>query len=149
MRTVLVTGPPCAGKTTFVDENRTPATDVVLDFDTLAHALGYPTEHVTWPADDHPARLVALRARASALKAIADLTRPLTADGTVWIVQTSLHPPGTIRIDKTVTLDPGRDECVRRAQGRDTDLHATVAEIDHWYAAHGPTDGTDGASRKW
>ena len=68
MRVVVVTGPPCSGKTHHVQEHRNPG-DVVIDFDTLAHALGYPHEHAAWPPDDHPARAVALRARASDLKA--------------------------------------------------------------------------------
>lgn len=144
MKVVLVSGPPCAGKTTYVDEHRGPD-DVVIDFDALAHALGYPTTHVAWPADAHPARTVALRARASALRAAAEVLGPHT----VWLVQA--NPTGDqthLRIDERHVLDPGADECHRRATERNGDTDSIHREIEHWYAAHTDRD-YDTPSRSW
>lgn len=142
-----MSGPPCAGKTTYVDQHRGPE-DVVIDFDRIAHALGYPTEHVAWPADAHPARMVALRARASALRAVMDHR----GDYTAWIVTSAPGvAPSGLQPDESHVIDPGRDECWRRVDLRATnevDANATRREIDAWYEQHAPVDA-DTPSRSW
>lgn len=61
----VVTGPPCGGKTTYVEEQRQPG-DLVLDLDALAHSMGYPSTQVEW-GDQHPAIQAARMARAHVL----------------------------------------------------------------------------------
>lgn len=135
MRFVVVTGPPCAGKTTYIDARRNPA-DVVIDLDKLAHAFGYPADQIDWSDYTHPARFIAIRARASAIKA----ARGLDSTAVVWLVA----PGGdtTLPGAEVVNLDPGREECHRRADvtGRP---QATHDQIDAWYARQ------QGASRPW
>lgn len=143
MRVVLVAGPPCAGKSTYVQQHR-GEDDVVIDFDALAHALGYPASHVAWPADAHPARTVALRARASALRAAGEVL----GRHTVWIVSANPTPPTGISVSETHVIDPGLDECCRRADERPDVDHASLhREIEHWYAAHAAD--LDAPSRSW
>ena len=43
---IVVTGPPCSGKTTYVNEHREPG-DVIIDFDAMAQAFGAPTREYT------------------------------------------------------------------------------------------------------
>ena len=43
---VIVTGPPCSGKTTYVTEHREPG-DIIIDFDIMAAALGADTRDYT------------------------------------------------------------------------------------------------------
>jgi hypothetical protein len=62
---VIVTGPPCSGKTTYVTENAQPG-DVTIDFDAMAAALGAPSRDY----DAIPAiTAVAQYARGAAIKA--------------------------------------------------------------------------------
>lgn len=134
MGLTIVTGPPCAGKSTHVDEQRQPG-DIVIDFDRIAVALGHDGNQVDF-AEHGPHRLIARVARAAALKAI--LANPLR-DRTVWVVDTSPERwqlAAYRRAGATfVELDPGAAECHRRA----TDARrpaATHDEVDAWYAAH-------------
>lgn len=136
MQLIVISGPPCAGKTTHVQEHRQPG-DLVLDLDTLAHALGYPTPHIDHAQlDDHPARTAALTARASILKHRGRWT---DNPATLWIIDTDGRPlPGA----EIRTIDPGADVCHQRATltGRHESTHA---QIDQWYARHHP------GSRDW
>lgn len=134
-------GPPCAGKTTYVEQHRGPD-DVVIDFDVLAHALGYPAPHVAWPADAHPARTVALRARASALRAASEVL----GTHTVWIVSTNPGATAGIFVNERHVIDPGLDECLARAVDR-PDQDAVRREIEAWYLQHGAE--LDTPSRSW
>ena len=43
-KVVIVCGPPCAGKTTWVREHAAP-TDMVIDYDDIAQQLGSPRTH--------------------------------------------------------------------------------------------------------
>lgn len=121
-----VSGPPCSGKSTYVDEHADPNA-VVLDLDRLAHALGYPTEHVDWSDPEvHPARSAAMIARTSLLK------RAHSLGPEVWVISTE-PPVGRSGDVEMVELDPGVDECVARAEraGRSP---ATLEQIHRWYA---------------
>lgn len=135
MKIIAVTGPPCAGKSSYVAQHRDPD-HVVIDLDALAHALGYPDPHLDWNGDDHPARHVAMRARASAIKAARDL--PLVS--VAWVITTA-PDPRALNARETVALDPGADECHRRA-AIDERPTATHEQIDQWYDRHA-------SSRTW
>jgi predicted kinase len=130
----VVTGPPCAGKTTHVREHATPD-DLVLDLDAIAHSMGYPRTQVRW-GDEHPAVQAARMARAHVLYAL--LNHRLTAEA--WVIDTD--PDGSMRAQyqragaRTVTIDPGQDVCLERAEQRD---ESTREGIVRWYARHGAT----------
>lgn len=133
----VVTGPPCAGKTTYVDEHRRP-TDLVLDLDAIAHALGNPPEHVDWTST-HPAIAAARAARGHVLYSI--LNGKLT--GNAWVIDA--RPTGGMRAQyeradaRFVHLDPGELVCVERARDRGGDV---VHRIHEWYRTSGPAQAS-------
>lgn len=135
----VVTGPPCSGKTTHVREHAGPL-DVVVDLDQIAHALGYPHPHVDWSEPTpHPARVAALRARASLVKAAiaGEFDTPC-----VWIIDAA---PSAIASQRyvnagalVITIDPGAEVCHDRARTDDR-TDATHDEIERWYGDLGTT----------
>ena len=128
----VVTGPPCAGKSTYVAQHRTEHS-LVVDLDTIAHALGYPDSHVAWNVQ-HPALSVARSIRSLVIR---DLTKGrIVAEA--WIID-SRPDPISLRIytrvgARVVNLDPGKTVCLDRAQtaGRDAD---TLDRIERWYGS--------------
>lgn len=125
----VVTGPPCAGKSTYVQENRKDK-DVVVDYDLIAQALGN-----TKPHDSEGAiRTCALSARAR----VTDLC--VEHDFDSWIIRTELDADDremfSLAGAEFVELDPGEDVCVARAEdeGRPEDC---IEAIHAWYAKHG------------
>jgi len=126
----VVTGPPCAGKTTYVAEHRAPD-DLVLDLDAIAHSMGYPESQVRW-GDDHPAVAAARMARARVLHAL--LTRSLRC--AAWVIDA--RPDGAMRAQyrragaRIVTVDPGREVCLERAAARPASTHEAIVS---WYAS--------------
>lgn len=126
---VVVTGPPCAGKSHYVDTHRAEE-DLVIDLDRIAHALGYPTEQIDYERP-HPARDFAMIARASLLKRI-----PVRGT-TTWVIVTSPDLAHWERRGaRIIQLDPGADECHARAVHR---ARSTHEQIDRWYTEHGTT----------
>lgn len=82
MTVTVVTGPPCAGKSTYVREHAGQG-DVVVDLDAIAQSLGYPTAQVDWSEPTpHAARVAAMIARASLVKAA--IAGKLTGAPRVW-----------------------------------------------------------------
>lgn len=124
----VITGPPCAGKSTYVREHAAPG-DVRVDFDALAQALGSDQPHDA--PDD--VRSAAFAAR-SAVVALA-LSGDAKAD--YWVIHTSPTAEQAAAYEASgaefVALDPGVDECLRRAvdDGRPA---RTVDAIHAWYA---------------
>lgn len=117
----IITGPPCAGKTTYIRENAELG-DLIIDFDEIASAFG---------AADHEAdgiiRDIALRARAEAIKTATD-----NIETTSWIIDTNLT--GNYPDDADVVLlDPGKDVCLDRAK-QDNRPQTTIDGIDNWYS---------------
>lgn len=128
---VVVSGPPCAGKSTYVQQNAAPE-DIVVDFDAIAQAIGSPVSH-----DHSPYHVeVARRAR----RRIIDSTLGSEpADLTVWIVDTA---PSVYALNQYVraaahfrVVDPGVDVCLSRALA-DGRPEWTITEIHRWYATH-------------
>ena len=130
MKIVPIMGPPCAGKTTTARELLEPG-DVIVDLDALAHALGYPAEHIDHDEPPHAAVTLAWRARASILKALTQERRHPAA--TALVIATD----GIIGLH-SMRVDPGPDVCHQRADtdGRPASTHA---QIDAWYTRHGRT----------
>lgn len=135
----VLTGPPCAGKSRYIRDHAADL-DVVIDFDTLAHALGYPHPHVDWwETRAHPARTAAAVARVALLSA-ARTGRFRACD--TWVVETTISPEAQLIYTSVgahvIPLDPGPDECHRRADA-DARSPSTHEQIDRWYANLGVT----------
>lgn len=107
----VVTGPPCSGKSTYAREHHKPG-EILIDFDTLAQALGSPTPH------DHPdpVRWVTIAARRAAINsAIIQHER----GATVWIVHTRISEQEMRRYTQAgaevITLEVDQAELHQRA----------------------------------
>ena len=122
----VVTGPPCAGKSTYVAQRRS-TNSVVVDFDAIAVALGAESSHMC--AGD--VKDAAILARRAVIKACHKYRE-------VWVINTSLdaHDRDEFRGARFHDLDPGEDECVRRAVA-DGRPEGTVEAIHAWYARRG------------
>lgn len=135
MPMIVVTGPPCGGKSTHVETHAEPG-DLVVDLDAIAAALGYGADHIDWSDRDHPAIAAARTARAAVLKAL-----PPGAHAT-WVIDCDPHPT-SLKIwrrsgVKVVDVVPALDEAVARAH-RDGRPASTVTEIRSWYRRRGLT----------
>lgn len=107
-RLVLVIGPPCSGKTTYVAEHATPD-DVVIDVDALARAVGSRAEH-----DHRPVHLAAALAARDVLVVAAGRWSTVTT----WLITTSRQSLGSLPLPphEVVVLGTSIDECLARAQ---------------------------------
>lgn len=113
-RVVIVTGPPAAGKSTYIRQHRKPG-DVIIDYDELANALAglEPANH------EHQAHIkrITKAARQAAIDAALN-----NRDGnhTVWIIHST---PSAALLDKyrsagaeIVTIDPGKTTVMTRCK---------------------------------
>lgn len=136
-RIILVTGPPCAGKTTYVEQRADPG-DLVLDLDQIARDLG-STRY--WHHD--PATL----AKADTIMRRQVLKVAATRAGRVWIIRcvpdgrTRTGLAKMVRADQVVVLLPPGRTLVSRARRRPDVLAASTA-IAEWQNAYteGPMD---------
>ena len=123
----IVLGPPCAGKSAYVDAHKADG-DVSVDFDRLARALGSTVAHGSTGAP----RVVAFAARQAAINRIL---RGVESDA--WIIHTNPSADALQEyVDagaEIVVVDPGAEECHARAK-RDGRPEATHQAIDAWYA---------------
>lgn len=132
-RTVLITGPPCSGKTTYAEQHAQPG-DIILDFDAIAHELGSP---VNWqhPQPYRDQAEAQMRARMAHL--------PGTGSGTAWVIRAVPTPRARafnariIRATTTLVLNPGRNTCIDRAN-TDGRPPTTIDHIHQWYAQYRP-----------
>lgn len=128
MRVILIAGPPCAGKTTHALQ-LARGRDVVLDRDLIAQQLGSGRTHM------HLARIARLAEQQ--MQARLDELRRSTRDGTLYVVRSlpgqHARQAWTARHNaRLVLLDPGIDECLRRAH-QDARPRGTVSAIRQWY----------------
>ena len=124
----VVTGPPCAGKTTFVHENRN-ADDVVIDLDSIASALGSENRYEY----SRPIRQAAFAARDAAIASVSE--------GDAWVIHSSPTEEqrrgyGDVEFHD---LDPGLDECLARAKrdGRPPWTESVIRDYYRNQASHG------------
>lgn len=122
----IVTGPPCAGKSTYANAQRDQGT-VIVDYDALAKAFGSPGHH------DHPLPVgqVTMAARHTAL---ARIFKGIDTDA--WVLTSFLTQE---KADEYAAagcyfhlLDPGLEECLRRAE-EDNRPEGTADRIRQWY----------------
>lgn len=132
MTVYVVTGPPAAGKSTWVRENAKPG-DITIDYDTLVQVLspGQPSD----PVEQSPYVVMAAQAaRDAAFNESAD-----AAMTDVYLVHAMPDRHALNRYRKfgyeIVTVDPGYDECMRRAAAQRTPRQ--VAIVDDWYRRRG------------
>lgn len=125
----VVCGPPCSGKTTYVRDHAKPG-DVVIDIDAIA--LSIRPGYVHWHGMmDGELLNKSLRMRNAILGALAR-----REEGAAWLI---VGAPTEHEREwwnsklggRVVLLDPGSDECKRRAVERGTP--AAVDGVDRWY----------------
>lgn len=132
MRTVtLVCGPPCSGKTTYVAQHAQPG-DTVVDFDHIAVELGSDVDWMHDPDIAHDAEL-------ETLARIDDIAADQSPTLTAWIIRSAADHDARAHLAAhldahVVVLDPGQDECLRRA-ARDARPSGTRRAINTWYWA--------------
>lgn len=129
---VVVTGPPAAGKSSYVRENAKPK-DIVIDLDRIASAFmpgdvsdrhGYPP-HI---------RNIAIGARKAAMHRALRTRYPCT----VWLIHAvpardQLQQYARLRY-RVVTLDPGRAEVEARV--RKLRPHDSLQGVARWYTRY-------------
>jgi hypothetical protein len=123
----VVTGPPCAGKTTYITEHAQPG-DITIDYDTLACALGAPATH------DYPrhVREVTFTARDAAIKAAITEHQH---GARVWIIDTAPGKARQRQYDSAgahmVALTATADVLHARADacGRPAHIHALIDQV--------------------
>lgn len=119
----VVAGPPCAGKTTYVQAQAAPG-DLVVDYDALAAALGSPDSHA------HPEALKAFAAEARAA-VLARLRRP-SEIGRAWVTTTSHTPEALLAGADVVLLQASPAQCHARARAAARPAHWHTL-IDEWF----------------
>ena len=126
----VVCGPPCAGKSTFVEHNAAPGVPR-FDFDRMATVVGgVESNHDRSPAVNE---VTAVLRRA----VMGWLTDPESVVEEFWLIDTS-PSKGTVERLMAVgavfhLVDPGMDECLARAV-RDGRPEGTENRIRAWYA---------------
>ena len=123
----IITGPPCAGKSTYIRENAKDG-DLRIDYDMIAQALGAVNRY----AAEGLVKQAAFEAREGAISAALK-----QQDAEAWIIDTSpseehmkLYEAANAEF---VTLDPGKEACMERAR-QDGRPQQTFDGIDKWYA---------------
>jgi hypothetical protein len=131
----VVTGPPCGGKSTFIDENANTG-DCVIDMDRVALALTFgDVGHHDY---DDRIRFVARSARNAAVKSALSAAQGERRWG-VWIIHTDPEP--NIRAmyrahgSRIVECNPGKAECLRRLSFRPVSNQRVARKvIDEYFA---------------
>jgi broad-specificity NMP kinase len=131
----LVTGSPCAGKTTYVQQHAGPD-DTVLDMDAIAVDLGSDRDwrHRQVKVDR------ANRRMRTGIWAVATSTT-----GTSWVIRCVAdghqrqHLAAKLKADQVLVLKPDLDVVLDRASHR-PDPIATQRLVRDWYTRYTPAD---------
>jgi predicted kinase len=129
-RVFVITGPPAAGKTTWMREKAKPG-DITIDFDDIAAVLspGLPRDPL-----DMPASIMAV-ARAARLAAIDQALFSDSHTGDVYIIDARPRRAAMQKYAEVgaeiIVVDPGAAECLRRARAERTPRQQELAQA--WY----------------
>jgi predicted kinase len=131
--TFVLSGPPCAGKSTLAWSLAQPG-DVVLDFDRICCEFGSPAHHA------HP---VKIRERAEREMQRRMWRLQFHAGGDAYVIRWAPRAADRValakRLDATVWLiNPGFEECARRA-GLDDRPADTLDAIRKWFRLYRPS----------
>ena len=115
---VVVTGPPCGGKSTYIKENAKSG-DVIIDMDKIALAL--TTDDVPSHSYSQEIRWIAMVARKAAVKEA--LYQFASRRGpTAWIIHTDPtadeRSQYRLRNAQIVEINPGKEVCLERVKSR-------------------------------
>lgn len=128
MTITIVIGPPCSGKSTFV-RKRKAVSDVVVDYDAIASAVGSSTPFGATGG----IRRVALAARWGAINRVLN-----GIDENAFIIHTN---PSQEQMQKYaavgakfLVVDPGKAACIARAKAEHRPKDIFPA-IDAWYSS--------------
>ncbi|MBD2900768.1 hypothetical protein amrb99_97770 [Actinomadura sp. RB99] len=147
----VVTGPPCAGKTTYVREHAAPG-DIVLDMDAIANAL-----HAGPATRRYGRALLAVTLRAHTAALVEALRQSARVD--VWVIHTQPSEAAMQQYvrhaARVVVVNPGRAIVMRRIAEQRPATARSVAT--RWYRWHAATDITSSdlpaerptTSREW
>jgi predicted kinase len=152
--TVVLWGPPCSGKTTYIAERIQPG-DVRVDLDAIALALA--------PAGtrDHGTQDWHIRLAMDARVAVLDNLRKVPAHVTCWVIDSNADHVRRLAWRKqgahVVELEVDYAECVRRAQAAGRPAEVVDRLIPRWFARHRSDQVPDAlrprtsglASRQW
>ena len=123
----IITGPPCAGKSTYVREHAGEG-DLRVDYDLIAQALGAVNSH----AAEGAVKQAAFDAREGAIRAALRYR-----DAESWIIHTTPSEEHMKLYEDAgadvVELDPGYDVCMERAK-RDGRPRQTIDGIEKYYS---------------
>lgn len=122
----IITGAPCSGKSTFVENHRDPD-DLVVDFDKIATALGSVKEHDATGL----IREAAFAARDAVIE-----TALKAQDATAWIIHTYPTERQLARYEEAgaevIHLDTDRETCLARAEA-DNRPETTIEGINRYF----------------
>lgn len=115
---VVVTGPPCGGKSTYI-KDRAKSGDVIIDMDRIALAL--TTDDTASHSYSSEVRWIAMQARKAAVKEA--LFQFASRRGpTAWIIHTDPtadeRSQYRLRNAQIVEINPGKDVCLERLKSR-------------------------------
>lgn len=142
----LITGPPAAGKTTWVQANAKPG-DITIDYDTIAEALG-------GDGHNHPPHIKAVTK--AARQAAIDTALTLAATHDVYIIHSRPSPKLLQHYlnhgAHIITIDPGRDTVLARCKTQRPWRITQAAK--QWYDTTTSTEtvtnsGQPDATRQW
>ena len=123
----IVTGPPCAGKSTYIREHAKDG-DLLVDYDLIAQALGSKNSH----AAEGIIKQAAFDAREGAIRSALKETGAES-----WIIHTTPSAEHVKLYEEAgaefIALDPGYDVCMDRAK-QDERPQQTIDGIEKWYS---------------
>lgn len=138
---VLIVGPPCGGKSTLAQRLAVPG-DVILDHDEVARRMGSPKR---WKHDYR----YGVAAERWMRRAIARLAWGVA--GSAYVIRCLPRRGDRVALAsrlnaETRLVDPGMNECIRRAIADHRPV-GTVDAIRKWYAAADDEVTADDMSR--